>query len=69
MRYKKIRGVIFDLDGTLLDTLADIQCSVNSVLLKYGYPPHSISKYKDLIGNGIENTLLAALPNNYEEEF
>ena len=69
MRYKKIRGVIFDLEGTLLDTLADIQCSVNSVLLKYGYPPHSISKYKDLIGNGIENTLLAALPNNYKEEF
>ena len=69
MKYKKLRGVIFDLDGTLLDTLADMQCTVNSVLLKYDYPPHSISKYKEFIGNGIENTLLAALPNNYKEDF
>jgi phosphoglycolate phosphatase len=59
MRY---RGVIFDLDGTLADTLADIASSMNRVLLKNGYPAHSVPDYKYMIGRGLENLVTSSLP-------
>ena len=39
-------GVIFDLDGTLLDTVKDIANAVNDTLLQFGYPTHSVSFYE-----------------------
>ncbi len=47
-----IKTIIFDLDGTLLDTLADIVTSVNTVLAKYGFETHEYDSYKNFIGNG-----------------
>ena len=49
-----IAAVIFDLDGTLLDTLADIGESMNEVLAGHGLPVHDINEYRGFIGDGIE---------------
>jgi phosphoglycolate phosphatase len=48
-----IKGIIFDLDGTLLDSLADIATSGNAVLNRRGRPPHSLEAYRGFIGNGM----------------
>lgn len=47
-----IKGIIFDLDGTLLDTLEDIKNSMNFALEKYGYTSHTLAEYRNFIGNG-----------------
>ncbi|CAB1246551.1 HAD family hydrolase [Clostridium sp. MT-14] len=57
-------GVIFDLDGTLLNTLDDMANSMNTVLIKHGFPVHDVEKYKYFVGNGIEKLVLRALPEN-----
>ena len=44
---------IFDLDGTLLNTIADLAHSTNYALNKLGYPTHEIEKYNFMVGNGI----------------
>lgn len=59
MSYK---AVIFDLDGTLLNTIEDIADAMNSVLQKKGFSKHSLKDYKTFVGNGIENLVLEALP-------
>lgn len=48
-----IKGIIFDLDGTLLDSLADIAASGNAVLQRKGRAPHSLEDYRGFIGNGM----------------
>ncbi len=55
-------GIIFDLDGTLADTLADIANSMNRVLEKEGFPVHPAEDYKYLIGRGLENLVASSLP-------
>ena len=57
-----IRGILFDLDGTLLDTLSDLAGSVNRVLASHGYPTHEREAYRLFIGNGAKNLLSSALP-------
>lgn len=54
--------VIFDLDGTLLDTVADLAAAVNFALVEYRYPTHEVSAYKFFIGNGINKLFERALP-------
>jgi phosphoglycolate phosphatase len=56
------RGVIFDLDGTLADTLADIAGSMNRILKANGFPVHLPKDYKLLVGRGLDNLVLQALP-------
>jgi phosphoglycolate phosphatase len=56
------KGIIFDLDGTLADTLADIANSMNRVLRERGYPVHPAEDYKYLIGRGLENLVSSSLP-------
>lgn len=60
MRYTT---VIFDLDGTLLNTLEDIRDSVNHILEKYGFPPRSIDEIRAFVGNGSGKLLERALPD------
>lgn len=55
-------GVIFDLDGTLLNTLEDIVDSMNTVLGRFGFPVHSIESYKYFIGDGMEKLVSRCLP-------
>lgn len=54
--------VIFDLDGTLLNTIADLAHSTNYALNKLGYPTHEIEKYNFMVGNGINKLFERALP-------
>ena len=44
--------VIFDLDGTLVDTLADIAAAMNAVLAARGFPTHTVEAYKTMVGDG-----------------
>jgi phosphoglycolate phosphatase len=50
----KFKAAIFDLDGTLLDTLADIANSMNHVLKHNGYPERPLSNYRYYVGEGIQ---------------
>ena len=62
------RGVIFDLDGTLLDTIADIGYSANQVLAENGQPTYDLPTYKKFVGRGFMNLLHRAFPADTPEE-
>jgi phosphoglycolate phosphatase len=55
-------AVLFDLDGTLLDTLADLADAMNHVLLRRGFAVHSPEAYKTFIGDGVEILVRRVLP-------
>ena len=57
-----IDAVIFDLDGTLLNTLGDIAAAANRVLAESGFPPHPDESYKQFIGSGVRMLFHRALP-------
>jgi len=57
-----IGAVIFDLDGTLLDTLEDIADAANRVLVGRGFPAHPIPRYREFIGEGVVRLMKRALP-------
>lgn len=57
----EIRAVIFDLDGTLLDTLEDIADSMNRVLTRVGIDPQPTECYKDHVGRGVHNMVKSVL--------
>lgn len=54
--------VIFDLDGTLLNTIADLATATNHALQQLGYPTHSVDAIRTYVGNGINKLLERALP-------
>ena len=54
---KKYNTVIFDLDGTLLNTLKDLTDATNYALEKYGQPQHSIEDVRKFVGNGIRKLI------------
>ena len=58
-----VKAVIFDLDGTLLDTLADLADSANAVLESRGYPSIPTEDYKELIGDGMAKLVERAIPD------
>ena len=60
--------VIFDLDGTLLDTIEDLANSANYALALNGYPTHPIEAYRFFVGNGMNNLILRALPEAKKNE-
>lgn len=55
-------GVLFDLDGTLLNTLEDLCDAVNYTLRQYGCPERTIEEVRQFIGNGAERLIRLALP-------
>jgi len=61
------RGVIFDLDGTLLDTLADIGESTNQALAELGFPPHPLDSYRRFVGDGVPSLAKRALPPSHRD--
>lgn len=56
------RLVIFDLDGTLVDTLADLAAAMNTVLSHLGYPTHPVADYRFKVGNGVAKLVERSLP-------
>ena len=58
-----IKGVIFDLDGTLLNTLADLHNITNKTLEAFGYPPRSIEEVETYVGHGARPLIRRALPD------
>ncbi len=63
-----IRTIIFDLDGTLADSLADIADAMNNSLVHFGYPVHDYQAYKYFVGNGIKNLVYKSLPEDKKDE-
>lgn len=61
MSEKKV--VIFDLDGTLLDTLRDLGDSLNRMLEHFGYPTHPYERVREMVGNGATVLTLKAIPD------
>jgi len=62
------KAVLFDLDGTLLDTLEDIARSMNAVLINAGFPAHPVEAYRGFVGEGIANLVRRALPERCADE-
>ena len=62
------KAVIFDLDGTLLDTLKDLANSVNYALREFGYPERTIDEVRRFIGNGVIKLMERATPDGIDEE-
>ena len=60
--------VIFDLDGTLLDTIADLAASTNHALEAFGFPTHPIEAYNYFVGNGINKLFERAIPEGAQTE-
>lgn len=58
----KIKAVVFDLDGTLLDTIEDLTDSMNAALSQLGFPGHTVEACKKLVGEGVEHFARSALP-------
>ncbi len=54
--------IIFDLDGTLLNTIADLGAACNEALAHFGYPTHRLEDYPRLVGNGVNKLIERALP-------
>lgn len=54
--------VIFDLDGTLLDTIGDLAAACNRTLAVHGYPEHPLDRYRLFVGNGMSKLVERALP-------
>jgi phosphoglycolate phosphatase len=60
--------VIFDLDGTLLDTIADLAESANHALKQLGYPTRDVETIRTFVGNGVNKLLFRALPDEEKTE-
>ena len=61
-------GVLFDLDGTLLDTLNDIAGAANAVLVQHGFPTHSTLAYRAFVGEGMQVLMKRALPPDHRDD-
>ena len=61
-------GILFDLDGTLLNTLEDLLDATNYALAQCGYPPRTLSELRRFVGNGAENQIRMSLPEGASPE-
>ncbi len=62
------QGVIFDLDGTLLDTLEDLADAMNTVLAEHHWPTHPLDAYRRFVGNGVTMLVRRAMPEEERRE-
>lgn len=63
-----LKAVIFDLDGTVLDTIADLAGAVNAALSKSGYPERSRAEVMSFVGNGTLKLIERALPEGHKDK-
>lgn len=64
----KFKAALFDLDGTLVDSLNDIADSMNYVLSIHGFPPHPVSDYRFFVGEGMRVLVTRALPRGLSDQ-
>jgi phosphoglycolate phosphatase len=62
------KAVIFDLDGTLLDSIQDIADTMNLILKREGFPLHNLETYKTFVGNGVKKLIFRSLPEEHRKE-
>ncbi|MCX6927910.1 MAG: HAD family hydrolase [Verrucomicrobia bacterium] len=60
-----MKAVLFDLDGTLLDTLQDIADSCNAALARHNFPSHAVSSYRYFVGDGVHVLLTRTVPPSH----
>ena len=63
---KKIKAVLFDLDGTVLDTLGDLCDSLNYALISNGFPPRTLDETRRFLGSGVAKLIARAIPDGEE---
>ena len=63
-----IKAVIFDLDGTLVNSLGDLAASTNYALKQFGFPTHETEKFRYFVGDGMPKLIERALPENRRDE-
>jgi phosphoglycolate phosphatase len=68
MQKEKINSILFDLDGTLVDSLQDIADSMNAVLSSWSCPTHPTEAYRTFVGDGMETLALRVLPEKYRND-
>ena len=61
-------GILFDLDGTLLETLEDLKDAVNYALNRFGYPERTLEEVRQFVGTGARNLIRKALPGSCSDE-
>lgn len=61
-------AVLFDLDGTLLDTLADVGDSMNRTLRALGYPEYPLDAYRTFVGDGVRALVVRTLPDDAQDD-
>ena len=61
-------GILFDLDGTLLNTLEDLLDATNYALAAFGHPPRTLPELRRFIGNGAENQIRLSLPEDQKDD-
>lgn len=64
----KYTAIIFDLDGTLMNTLDDLTISTNHALSQMGFPTRTIDEVRQFLGNGVRTLIEMALPENSTED-
>lgn len=64
----KYTTIIFDLDGTLLDTLQDLANATNYAMIKHGLPQRTIDEVRQFVGNGIRKLITRAVPAGTSQE-
>jgi len=64
----EFHAVLFDLDGTLLDTIDDLADSMNAALAARGFAPRSVQECKRFVGDGVERFAARALPEEHRDE-
>lgn len=65
MRYKL---AIFDMDGTILETIEDLADALNYALQTEGFATHTVAEVRDMVGNGVRRLLIAGAPKGTREE-
>ncbi|MBQ9859448.1 MAG: HAD family hydrolase [Clostridia bacterium] len=64
----KAKAVVFDMDGTILDTLGDLVASVNYALAQHGFPTHTAKEIRSYLGNGPANLIMQSCPAGTAKE-
>ena len=63
-----MKAILFDLDGTLLNTLEDLTDATNAALIHFGYPTRSLEEVRKFVGNGAKNQITLSLPGGQSPE-